>query len=430
MRVLLVAGALVLLAMLALAGLWAWRTFAESSEALATSAPFDETEGAATAPSEAPPGTAECTVLFYRNPMGLPDISYEPKQDNMGMDYIPVCEEEASGGFAISSERQQSLGVTLVEVRREDLIRRIDAAGLIEMNQRTLSVIAPRVEGWIEELLVDATGDSVTKGMPIARVFAPDLIQAQVNYRIAVKEGAAKARGAAERLKLLGLPDSEVERLAQGGDVSQTSLLVAPQDGTVVRKMATDGMYFDAGQTLMEIADLRVVWVIAEVYERDLALLAPGTKVEVVAEAYPGQIFAGAVEAILPEIMMDTRTAQVRIELANPEGLLKPGLFVRVRLAALAAASALVVPRSAILDSGRRQVVLVALGEGRFEARDVLLGQAANGLVAIIDGVAEGERVVEAAAFLIDAESNIRAALQAFALDPPASDAAPEGKAP
>jgi Cu(I)/Ag(I) efflux system membrane fusion protein len=394
---------------LVLGGLWAWQEFMVRPEAAAEQAALSAPASGAAA------GSAEgCEILYYRNPMGLPDISYEPKKDSMGMDYLPVCKEAAGGGIAISPERQQSLGVTFVIVERADLLRTIEAVGLVALDERTQSVIAPRVEGWIEELLVDATGDRVTRGMAIARVFSPELIQAQVNYRQAVQEGVARARGAAERLKLLGLSEEDIDRLAKGGEVAQTTLLTAPQDGVVVRKLATDGMFFSAGQTLLEIADLGRVWVMAEVYERDLALVTAGAAVEVVADAYPGRRFAGTVDSILPEIMQDTRTAQVRIELDNPEGLLRPGLFVRVRLQAVAAASALVVPRSAVLDSGRRQVALVALDEGHFEARDLKLGQAADGKVQVLEGLAEGERVVEAAAFLIDAESNIRAALQAF----------------
>jgi Cu(I)/Ag(I) efflux system membrane fusion protein len=345
--------------------------------------------------------------------MGLPDISYEPKQDNMGMDYIPVCAEEA-GGLVVSPERQQSLGVTFVEVARGDLVRRIDAVGIVAVNERAVSVVAPRIEGWIEDLLVDAAGDMVAKGAPLARVYSPELIQAQVNFRQAAADGTDRARGLAERLLLLGLSETDIARLAAGGEVGQTATLVAPQAGTVMEKMAVDGLYFAAGTPLMRIADLSRLWIIAEVYERDLPLLAPGTAVEVLIEAYPGRSFPGAIETLLPQVMADTRTAQVRIALSNDEGLLIPGMFARVRLDATAVSDVLLAPRSAVLDAGERRVVLVSLGEGRFEARPVLLGAGANGFIELVEGVVEGERIVESAAFLIDAESSIRAALQGF----------------
>jgi Cu(I)/Ag(I) efflux system membrane fusion protein len=411
MRVLFLVGSLLLAAAVGTAAFWAASTYLT-----------DDGPGVppanATEPSQSQSGIGDagprCTILYYRNPMGLPDISYEPKQDNMGMDYIPVCAEEA-GGLVVSPERQQSLGVTFVEVVRGDLVRRIDAVGMVTVNERAVSVVAPRIEGWIEDLLVDAAGDVVAKGAPLARVYSPELIQAQVNLRQAAADGTDRARGLSERLRLLGLSEAEIARLAAGGEVGQTATLVAPQAGTVMEKMAVDGLYFAAGTTLMRIADLSSVWVIAEVYERDLPLLAPGTAVEVLIEAYPGRSFPGAIETLLPQVMADTRTAQVRIALPNDEGLLRPGMFARVRLEAMAAADALLAPRSAVLDAGERRVVLVSLGDGRFEARPVVLGAGADGLVELVEGVVEGERLVESAAFLIDAESSIRAALQGFA---------------
>ena len=414
MRVLYPAIGLCLALVVAVASLWISNTFlAEGSTATSPDAPSKQASTERPAVNS-PDATAACTVLYYRNPMGLPDISYEPKQDNMGMDYIPVCAEEA-GGLVVSPERQQSLGVTFVEVGRRDLVRTIDATGLLAVNERRVSVVAPRVEGWIEDLLIDAPGDLVAKGAPLAKVYSPELIQAQVNYRQAAAAGTGQAKGLADRLLLLGLPEAELARLAAGGPVEQTTILVAPQAGTVMEKMVADGMYFAAGTPLLRIADLSTLWVIAEVYERDLSLLGPGTAVEVEVEAYPDRRVAGVVETVLPEVMADTRTVQLRVALENPDGLLLPGMFARVRLNALAATAVLVAPRSAVLDAGDRQVVLVSLGGGRFEARPVVLGAAADGFVELSQGVAEGERLVESAAFLIDAESSIRAALQSFA---------------
>jgi Cu(I)/Ag(I) efflux system membrane fusion protein len=428
MRVSVLAGGLLLAAAAFAAGAGYWRDVIDLGRGAAAPSSAAAQTAAPAAPPAGPAAVSDaegCDVAYYRNPMGLPDISYVPKQDNMGMDYIAVCAEAEDTGLVVPPGRQQALGVTLVEARRQDLVRWIEATGLVAVNQRAVSVVAPRVEGWIEELLVDATGDRVLGGAPLARVYSPDLIQAQVNYRVAAQDGAAKSAGLAERLRLLGLADSEIARLAAGGDVAQTAVLVAPRDGTVMQKMATDGMYFAAGTPLLEIADLSVVWVIAEVYERDLSLIVQGAPVEVLLDSYPARSFTGTVQAILPEIMLDTRTAQVRVELANAEGLLRPGMFARVRLRALAAADAVVVPRSAVLDAGRSQVVLVALGDGRFEARPVVLGAAADGLVEVREGLRAGEQLVEAAAFLIDAESNMRAALQAFVPPAAAPAAAP-----
>ena len=263
--------------------------------------------------------------------------------------------------------------------------------------------------------MVDASGDQVAKGTALARVYSPDLIQAQLNYRQAAAAGAAPAQGLAERLRLLGLSEAEIARLKAGGEVEQTTTLVAPQAGTVMEKMAVDGMYFAAGTPLLRIADLSTVWVIAEVYERDLSLLGPGTTVEVMVEAYPERRFAGVIEQVLPEVMADTRTVQLRVGPPERRRLADPG-HVRARaVQAVAATDALIAPRSAVLDAGDRQVVLVALGDGRFEVRPVVLGAAADGFVELAEGVVEGERLVESAAFLIDAESSIRAALQSFA---------------
>ncbi len=381
--------------------------------------PVYEGEGASPPAAAAPKANGPRKILFYRNPMGLPDTSPVPKKDSMGMDYIPVYEGEdiTSGTVTVSPDKVQKLGVRIDAVTRRTITRPVRAVGTVQVDERRQFVVAPKFEAWIETLLVDTTGAAVRKGQPLMEVYSPELVLAQQEYLVARRAGGGDglAEASLQRLRNLDVPEEEIERLRKTGKASRTLTYRAAAGGIVLEKGAIKGMRFMPGETLYRIADLSNVWLIADVFEQDLGFVKPGQKVDVTVNSLPGQVFTGKVSFVYPTLTAESRTGKVRIELPNADGLLKPNLYATVQLNAdLGTMAELVVPESALLDTGRRQAVLVEVGEGRYEPREVKAGTRADGFVQINAGLEEGERVVVRANFLIDSESNLRAALGAF----------------
>ena len=360
-------------------------------------------------------------LLYYRNPMGLPDTSPVPKKDAMGMDYVPVYEGEAEQGGAnqisISTDKVQKLGVKSEAAALHVLDKTLRAVGRIEMNERRTFVIAPKFEGWVERLYVNTTGQAVAKGQPLFEVYSPELLSARRERELAAQGmDALKDADDEARYGMRRLAESSAARLknwdiADGRVNGNRVTFHAPVAGVVLEKRAVQGMRFMPGEELYRIADLSTVWVVADVAERDIAGIKAGDAVRVKIDAYPEQRFDGKIAFVYPTLNSTTRTVQVRAELANPQGLLKPAMFAQVELPVGGASQVLTVPTSAVIDSGVRQVVLVQLAAGRFEPRTVTLGTRGDDYVEVLSGVKEGEQVVTSANFLIDAESNLKAAL-------------------
>jgi len=367
-------------------------------------------------------------ILYYRNPMGLPDTSPVPKKDAMGMDYVPVYEGEAEQGgqgvVSISVEKVQKLGVKSEAVTLRALDKTIRAAGRIEINERHIYTIAPKFEGWVERLYVNASGQTIEQGQPLFDVYSPELVSAQREYALA-KQGEAALQNAdadvknsmkqlAEagltRMKNWGMTEAQMRQLASG-ESKRNLTFHSPVSGIVLEKKATQGMRFMAGEMLYRIADLSSVWVLAEVAEQDIQFIKLDGLAQINIEAYPDRYFEGKVTFIYPTMNAATRTVQVRVELDNHRGLLKPAMFAQVELPSGSSGKVLTVPTSAVIDSGTRQIVLVQLAQGRFDPRSVKLGNRSDSYVEVLEGVAEGEQVVTSANFLIDAESNLKAAL-------------------
>jgi Cu(I)/Ag(I) efflux system membrane fusion protein len=351
-------------------------------------------------------------VKYYRNPMGTPDTSPVPKKDSMNMDYLPVCEDAAGDGpgtVTVSPDKVQRLGVRSEAVSERPLSRTVRAFATLQFDERRQFVVAPKFSGWIEKLYVNATGDVVAVGEKLFDVYSPELNVLQQQWRL-----AGRSADATDKLRYLAYPETALEKLRQGEPPSRTVTIPSPVAGTVVDKIAIEGMRFQPGETLFRIVDTSVMWVVAEVYEQDLGYVKVGDAVKVTVNAWPAQPVDGKVAFIYPTIGKESRTAQLRIEVANPDGRLRAGMAATVEIATPLGGSRLAVPESAVIDSGRRQVVLVERGEGRYEPRPVKLGAHVPGWVQVLDGVKAGERVVTQATFLIDAESNIRAALAAF----------------
>jgi Cu(I)/Ag(I) efflux system membrane fusion protein len=384
----------------------------------------------------------ERKILYYRNPMGLPDTSPVPKQDSMGMDYIPVYADEVAqpGQISISPDKVQKLGVRTEPAVLRELARMVRAVGQFQVDERRLHTVTAKFEGYIEHLSVNATGQPVRRGQALMQVYSPELVAAQEEYLIAWKgretlasgteeslTGVGQlAEGALKRLRNWDISDTQLQRLQQEGKATRTLTLYSPANGVVLEKTAVAGMRFMPGEPLFKIADLSTIWLIADVFEQDLAQVRIGQPVKIVVDAYPEKEFGGKIAYIYPTVVPETRTAKVRVELANPGGLLKPDMYANVQLdAGDGKARVLTVPDSAVIDSGTRQVVLVQRAEGLFEPREVRLGQRGDGYAEVLQGVAEGEQVVVRANFLIDAESNLRAALGGFGESAPAPASVP-----
>jgi Cu(I)/Ag(I) efflux system membrane fusion protein len=369
-------------------------------------------------------------ILYYRNPMGLPDISPVPKKDWMGMDYIPVFEgEEGDDGktVKISLDKVQRSGVRTEIVEAREIVRPVRAVATVAHDETRLTIVTTRSDGFVEELFVANTGQHVRAGEPLFRFYSPQIQQAQTDLIVAMRsvqrgivgvEGDRSLDGAMQRLRNLGVPESRIREVRETGANPRTLDWLSPATGDIIEKRIINGQRAVAGDELFRIADHSHVWVIADVAEADLALIKRGTRSRVTFRAYPHSV-EGEVTLIYPQLRPETRTARVRIEIPNPDDLFKIDMYADVVFRSEGEKPVTAIPFSAVIDSGTRQVVLVTKGEGRFEPRVVKLGRHGEGYVEVLHGVSPGEEVVTAATFLIDAESNLRAALQAFTQDLP-----------
>lgn len=359
------------------------------------------------------------TLLYYRNPMGLPDTSPTPKKDWMGMDYIPVYEGEDEAGTVVKIplERIQRSGVRTEKVEARTIEAHVRAPGIAKPDERSMRIVSLRSDGFIEKLYVNETGRHLKAGEPLFRVYSPQVVSAQVDFRTSTIAGRSPRdeASAVQRLKNLDVPESVIEQLREGSGPVLSFDWPAPVSGYVMEKTVIEGQMAKAGEPLFRLAGLDPIWVIADVAEQDVALIAVGAKANIGFRAFPDRLFQGRVTFILHELDAKTRTAKVRIEVANPDHAIRHEMFADVEiLTEASAAPGIAAPESAVIDSGSRQIVLVDRGEGRFEPRNVKLGRRGNGWVEIREGVEVGESLVVSANFLIDAESNIRAALKAF----------------
>ncbi len=369
-----------------------------------------------TMPSKAGPGK----IKFYRNPMGLPDTSPTPKKDSMGMDYLPVYEGEQDddSSVKISAGKLQKAGVQTEVAERRTLNTMVRAPGTVQQDERRVSVVSLRFEGFIDTVDNVTTGTHVRKGQPLMRIYGPNLSSAAAEYLSALNArpdagiSNQALKGARRRLENLGAPDAFIGEIERTREVPVYMNWPAPQDGEIVERTAVNGMRAAPGDVLFRIVDHEVVWVMVDIAERDLALIEVGQRAVVRLRAYPDHPFTGKVTVIYPHLKAETRTARIRIELPNPDNVLRPDMYADVEIATGTEAPVVTVSSSAVIDSGERQLVLLDKGEGRFEPRAVKLGRRGGGVVEIKEGLAENDKVVTSANFLIDAESNLKAALK------------------
>lgn len=367
-----------------------------------------------------PAVTAERKIKYYRNPMGLPDTSPVPKKDSMGMAYIPVYEgEDDDGAVKVSPGRMQRTGVRSEPAVMQPVQSVLRAPGVIQLDERRVAIISMRMESWIQRIENVTTGSRVKAGQPLMHIYSPAFASAAAEYAAVLSSPGINrtpgiVEGARQRLLNLAVPQSVMEELERTAKAPNVILWTIPRDGIVLERNATEGMRAQPGDVLFRLADTSSVWAMLDVPERELWALSTGQVVSVTTRGFPGRTFAGTIKVIYPQLNRDTRTARVRVELANDDLALLPDMYVDADIAIGKADAVLSVPDHAVIDTGGRQVVFVDKGDGRFEPRDVKTGARGGGLIEIRYGLGDGERVVTSANFLIDAESNLKAALKGF----------------
>jgi Cu(I)/Ag(I) efflux system membrane fusion protein len=364
---------------------------------------------------ETPAQVGEREILYYRNPMGEPDISPVPKKDSMGMDYIPVYADEG-GGFEgsvrISSAVQNNLAVRTATVESARLATEFGTVGFVQFDETRVSHVHLRVEGWIRKLEADTVGERVTVGQELLRLYSPALLSAQEEYIVALGSGnRALVKAAEERLSLLDVPRAEIERLRQERRARADVPIVAAHGGYVSRLQVREGMYVTPELELMTVGDIARVWVVAELFERELGQVNVGAPVVISSRSFPGRVWRGSVDYVYPTLDQSTRTARFRVVIDNADEVLKPNMTVDVALRFESQEEVLAIPRDALIRLGEVDRVVMRHPDGSFGSVTVRAGREYGERVEIIEGLRKGDTVVSAAQFLIDSESSIRSEL-------------------
>ncbi len=349
--------------------------------------------------------------------MGLPDTSPRPKKDSMGMDYIPVFDGDDDGPeMKISLGKLQRTGVRSEEILRRVVSRNIRAPGTVLLDERRISIVATRSDSFIEDVAGVTTGDRVSKGQDLFRIYSPEIAVAGAQFLTDLRNAGsgAIAGGARQRLENLGLTSDAITNIERTLKPPLSITWKSPRDGVVLERNIASGMKVASGDPLFRIADISTIWVVADVPEYEFGSVRVGTPVRILFRNRGMETVKSRISLIYPQIGEVARTGKVRIEIPNPSGLLLPNMYVDVEIDAGAPEPVVAVPDSAVIDSGNRQIVIIDKGDGRFEPRVVKLGTRGEGYIEIRDGIAEGERAVVAANFLIDAESNLKAALRSL----------------
>ena len=360
-------------------------------------------------------------ILYWVAPMDPNFRRNEPGKSPMGMDLVPVFADEKGeqpGVVSIDATMENNLGVRTSVALRGTLPRRIETVGYIAYDEDTLQHVHTRVDGWIEKLATSATGDPVEKGQLLFELYSPTLVNAQQEYLVALSSNNAMLRDASrDRLIALGVSLEEISRLDKERVVTQRVRVFAEADGVVAHLGVREGIFVTPATEIMSVAQLDRVWVMAEVFERQAAWVKPGQKAIVELDYLPGTRLLGTVDYVYPELDPQTRTLKVRLRFDNESQMLRPNMFTRVVIDGEAVDDVVHVPRESLIRGGAVDRVVVALGQGRYRSQVVELGIESGDRVAIRKGIAEGDRIVTSAQFLIDSESNIESALKR--LEPP-----------
>ena len=357
--------------------------------------------------------SAERKVLYYRHPHNPAITSDKPMKDEMGMDYVPIYDDGAGAAVKIAPEVVNNLGVRTAEVERSRLWRRIDTVGYVDYDESEVVHVHLHTDGWIERLYVATLGDQVGKGDRLFELYSPDLVNAQQEFLQALASANKSLISASrERLSALGVSRGQVDALAKGGPVQQRVTVYAPHDGIVATLNVREGMYVKLATEVMSLADLSTVWVLAEVFEQETGWVKPGQPAEVRLSFQPGRTWEGEVDYVYPNLDPKTRTLRARLRFANADRALKPNMYADVTIYGGPRRDILVIPREALIRTGREQRVILDLGDGRFAPREVVSGMESGDYVEITAGLSAGDRVVTSGQFLIDSEASLKASLQ------------------
>jgi len=357
----------------------------------------------------------EQEVLYWVAPMDPDYRRDKPGKSPMGMDLVPVYADDHSeaGVVSIKPEIVQNLGVRTVEAERTRLWRGIDTVGYVDYDESLVSHIHLRTEGWIEKLAVQSEGERVKKGERLFDLYSPELVNAQREYVTALSSAnKSLIRASRERLSALGVSDSQIEQIQKSRQTKQHISVYAPQDGVVSSLPVREGMYVKPALNVMSLGDLSSVWLLVEIFERQAAWVNVGQDAEVRLSYLPGQLWRGKVEYIYPDLDAKSRTLKVRMRFDNPDEGLKPNMYANVRIFGGPRENIIVIPVEGLIRTGREQRVIVDLGDGRFQARDVVAGIESGDYVEILRGIDAGERIVVSGQFLIDSEASMRASLK------------------
>ena len=376
-----------------------------------------------------PESPKQRTILFYRSPMNPNVTSKIPAKDSMGMDYIPIYAEnddkEPPGTVTIDGTVVQAIGVRTAQAVQTTLSHTVRAVGRVAYDEGLMVHLHPKIEGWIEKMRVDKTGQWVKKNSDLLSIYSPQLVTSQQEYLLAlnslkvlekspiedIRRGAeALVKSSRERLIMLDVPPHQLRELERSRTIKKSLHIHAPESGIVMKIGAREGQFVTPATEIYMIADLSRVWVYAEIYEYELPWVKQGDAVDMTLAGVPGKTFKGRVAYIYPYAEAKTRTIKVRLVFANPQQLLKPDMFAEVTIHASKQLYAVVIPSEAVIRSGTRDQVFVVRAPGKFEPRLVTLGLASNGKVAVLQGVKAGEEVVTSSQFLIDSESKLREA--------------------
>lgn len=389
---------------------------------------------------------AERKIKFYRSPMDPKQTSPVPRKDEMGMDFIPVYADDDVAGASsvdglamvdIDPSRQQLIGLKTAPVTRGKVSGTFRTVGRVATDETRVRHVNIKVPVYVERVYVDFVGKPVRKGAALFSGYSPELLAAQEEYRIALStqkslssssgfsvDSSGLVAASRRKLELWDVPKSAIKRLEQSGQALKSLTFHSPIAGVVIKKDVVEGMKLDEGAMPYEIADLSKVWVLADIYESDLHRVKLGMRAKLTLKAYPNRVFEGSAAFLDPVLDPITRTVKLRLEFANANGELKPAMFGEVVLEN-AEREGLRIPEDAVIDSGSRKVVFVALQDGKFEPRQVSLGDSDGTGVEVVSGLSEGEKVVVRANFLVDSESRLRASLAALSAPPPAASSAP-----
>jgi len=372
-------------------------------------------------------------IKYWQSPMDPTYIRKEPGKSPMGMDLVPVYEEEGEGEQSAATIRidpvtMQDMGVRLGRVSKKPLIKNIRTIGYVTYDETKIFTVNTKFNGWIEKLYVDFVGDEIKEGQKLFDIYSPDLVSAQQEYLLAleqhkrlsgssyrgIRQGAERLLEASRtRLRYWDLTDRQIQKIERTGKVQKTLTIYSPADGVVTQKYAFKGHYVKEGEHQYEIVDFSTMWVDVDIYEYELPWVQKGMEAEMELTYIPGKRFEGKVLFVYPYLDPKTRTAKLRLQFPNPDYVLKPGMYANIQLKSIIAREGLVIPQEAVIDTGTRKIVFVSLGKGKFQPRDVKLGlEVSKEEFQVLDGLKEGEEIVLSGQFLLDSESNLREAIQ------------------